>query len=85
MSSRAGRGQSPLSSVPFCERLAVGGLRPILDLRPINRALYKPAFKKTTLKQILAQIRPEDWFISVDLKDAYFHTPRSQVLYEILN
>lgn len=52
---------------------------PILDLRPINRALYKRAFKKTTLKQILAQIRPEDWFILVDLKVAYFHiqiTPR---------
>ncbi len=26
-----------------------------------------------TLKQILAQIRPRDWFSSVDLKDAYFH------------
>ncbi|XDV49519.1 hypothetical protein PO909_018753 [Leuciscus waleckii] len=25
-----------------------------------------------TTKQILAQIRPGDWFISVDLKDAYF-------------
>ncbi len=25
-----------------------------------------------TLKQILAQIRPGDWFASVDLKDAYF-------------
>ncbi len=26
-----------------------------------------------TLKQILAQFPPEDWFASVDLKDAYFH------------
>lgn len=26
-----------------------------------------------TLKQILSHIRPGDWFISVDLKDAYFH------------
>ncbi|XDV15183.1 hypothetical protein PO909_015313 [Leuciscus waleckii] len=50
-----------------------GGLRPILDLRPINRALHKRAFRMTTLKQILAQIRPGDWFASVDLKDAYFH------------
>jgi ribonuclease HI len=50
-----------------------GGLRPILDLRPINRALHKRAFKMTTLKQILAQVRPGDWFASVDLKDAYFH------------
>ncbi len=26
-----------------------------------------------TLKQILAQICPGDWFMSLDLKDAYFH------------
>ncbi|XDV32448.1 hypothetical protein PO909_003253 [Leuciscus waleckii] len=50
-----------------------GGLRPILDLRPVNRALHKRAFKMTTLKQILTQVRPGDWFASVDLKDAYFH------------
>ncbi len=50
-----------------------GGLRPVLDLRPINRALGKRPFRMLTLKQILAQIRPGDWFASVDLKDAYFH------------
>ncbi len=50
-----------------------GGLRPILDLRPINRALCERPFRMITLKQILAQIRPGDWFASVDLKDAYFH------------
>ncbi|XP_056608266.1 uncharacterized protein LOC130425869 [Triplophysa dalaica] len=50
-----------------------GGLRPILDLRPVNRALHKRVFRMTTLKQILAQVRPGDWFASVDLKDAYFH------------
>ncbi len=50
-----------------------GGLRPILDLRPINRALCERPFRMITLKQILAQIRPGDWFASMDLKDAYFH------------
>ncbi len=50
-----------------------GGLRPILDLRPINKALCKRPFRMITLKQILAQIRPGDWFASVDLKDVYFH------------
>ncbi|KAL0194969.1 hypothetical protein M9458_008541, partial [Cirrhinus mrigala] len=50
-----------------------GGLHPILDFRPINHALYKRAFKMTMLKQILGQIQPGDWFVSVDLKDAYFH------------
>ncbi len=50
-----------------------GGLCPVLDLRPINHSLYKLVFKMTTLKQILAQIRPGDWFVLVDLKNTYFH------------
>ncbi|KAL0157079.1 hypothetical protein M9458_048325, partial [Cirrhinus mrigala] len=50
-----------------------GGLRPILDLRLLNRALMKRPFKMITLKQILLHICPGDWFFSLDLKDAYFH------------
>jgi len=50
-----------------------GGLRPILDLRLLNRAVAKLKFKMLTLKQIVSQIRSEDWFVTIDLKDAYFH------------
>lgn len=50
-----------------------GCLRPVLDLRPINQALHKCAFRMTTLKQLLAQVRPGDWITLVDLKDAHFH------------
>ncbi len=50
-----------------------GGLRPILDHRHLNRSLMRPLFKMLTLKQIIAQIGPEDWFLSVDLNDASFH------------
>ncbi|KAL0173136.1 hypothetical protein M9458_033447, partial [Cirrhinus mrigala] len=50
-----------------------GGLRPILDLRHLNQALMKRPFKMLTLKQILSHVRPGDWFLSLDLKDAYFH------------
>ncbi|CAM4657101.1 unnamed protein product [Leuciscus chuanchicus] len=49
-----------------------GGLRHILDLRRLNKALMQRLFKMLTTSQILAQIHPRDWFISVDLKDAYF-------------
>lgn len=48
-----------------------GGLRPILDLRLLNRALMKWPFWMLTLKQILTQICPEDWFLSLDLKDTF--------------
>ncbi len=65
-------GECFLATISWYPR-GMGGLRPILDLRPINRALCKRPFRMITLKQILGQIRPGDWFASVDLKDAYFH------------
>ncbi|KAK3573995.1 hypothetical protein QTP86_034370, partial [Hemibagrus guttatus] len=48
-----------------------GGLCPILDLRALNCALKMFKFKMLTL--IVLQIRAEDWFVTIDLKDAYFH------------
>ncbi|KAI2658583.1 Transposon Ty3-G Gag-Pol polyprotein [Labeo rohita] len=50
-----------------------GGLRPILDLRVLNRSVMKLKFRMLTLKQVVSQIRSEDWFVTIDLKDAYFH------------
>ncbi|KAI2662293.1 Transposon Ty3-G Gag-Pol polyprotein [Labeo rohita] len=50
-----------------------GGLRPILDLRRLNHSVMKLKFKMLTIKQVISQIRSEDWFVTIDLKDAYFH------------
>ncbi len=50
-----------------------GGLRPILDLRRLNFSLYKGKFKMLTIKTIMSQIQKGDWFVTIDLKDAYFH------------
>ncbi len=50
-----------------------GGLRPILDLRCLNFSLYKGKFKMLTMKTIMSQIQGGDWFVTIDLKDAYFH------------
>ena len=50
-----------------------GGLRPILDLRVLNRALHRLPFKMLTQKRIFGCVRPRDWFAAIDLKDAYFH------------
>ncbi|KAL0172543.1 hypothetical protein M9458_032854, partial [Cirrhinus mrigala] len=50
-----------------------GTLRPILDLRRLNQTLMRRPFKMLTLKQILSHVRSGDWFLSLDLKDAYFH------------
>ncbi len=48
-----------------------GGLRPILDLHQLNRSVSRLKFKM--LKQVVSQIRSEDWFVMIDLIDAYFH------------
>ncbi len=50
-----------------------GGLRPILDLRVLNRALHKLPFKMLTHRRMIKCIQPQDWFAAIDLKDAYFH------------
>ncbi|KAI2645853.1 Transposon Ty3-G Gag-Pol polyprotein [Labeo rohita] len=50
-----------------------GGLRPILDLRILNKHLRKYKFKMPTFKTLSHFIREKDWFTSVDLEDAYFH------------
>ncbi len=48
-----------------------GGLRPILDLRRLNFYLYKGKFKMLTKKTIMSQIQGGDWFVTIDLQDAY--------------
>ncbi len=50
-----------------------GGLRTILDLRLLNRSVMRLKFKMLTVKHVVSQIRSEDWFVAIDLKDAYFH------------
>ena len=52
-----------------------GGVRPILNLKPLNRCLPKQRFKMETLQSIISMMQPGLWLASVDLKDAYFHVP----------
>ena len=52
-----------------------GDLRPILDLRALNKYLKVLPFKMLTVTEVLKSIQPGEWFTSVDLKDAYFHVP----------
>ncbi|KAI2663288.1 Transposon Tf2-6 polyprotein [Labeo rohita] len=44
-----------------------GGLRPILDLRGLNRYLRTYKFKMLTIKMIVSQIQSRDWFVTIDL------------------
>ncbi len=39
----------------------------------MNRSVMHAKFKMLTVKQVVSQIRYEDWFVTIDLKDSYFH------------
>ncbi len=45
-----------------------GGLRPILDLRVLNRVLHKLLSKMLMQERIFECICPQDWFVAIDLK-----------------
>lgn len=49
------------------------GLQPILDLRNLNHSLRRFTFKILTIPLIVSGIKSEGWFITIDLKNSYFH------------
>ena len=66
------------SSPGFYGRLFVvpkasGGWRPVLDLSTLNTFLQQKRFRMETAMSIRESMRPGDWAVSLDLKDAYFH------------
>ena len=50
-----------------------GGLRPILDLRGLNRFLKVLRFHMLSTAEVLHTVAREEWFTSIDLKNAYFY------------
>lgn len=60
-------------STYFLVKKKDSGLRPILDLRHLNRYLKVLPFHMMTTADTLSVIDQGEWFATVDLKDAYFH------------
>ncbi len=50
-----------------------GGLRPILDMCQLNRSVMRLKFRMLSIEQVVSQTRSKDCFVTIDLKDAYFH------------
>lgn len=50
----------------------MGGFRPILDLRIQNLCITRKTFHMLTIRRLL-ELQTGDWFITIDMKDAYFH------------
>ena len=73
--------QSPATG--FYSRLFVvpkvtGGWRPVIDLSTLNSMVLTTKFKMETPRTVIEAIHPQDWMISIDLQDAYFHIPMHQ-------
>lgn len=52
-----------------------GGMRPIINLKPLNIFVETIHFKMETLKTTLNLLQKGDYLVSVDMKDAYFSIP----------
>ena len=83
VSSLLEKGAIELASLPslgFYSRLFVvmkasGSWRPVIDLSLLNLRILKTSFKMETLQSVLLSVRPGDWMVSLDLKDAYLQVP----------
>jgi hypothetical protein len=59
-------------------------LRPILNLKPLNRFIIKQSFKMESLRTVKKAVQVGDWLVSIDLKDAYLHVPIRPVHWKYL-
>lgn len=71
---RSEEGKSMCSPL-FLVRKASGKWRPDLDLKNLSSFLKQQLFHMEFLKIITAVIQRNDWMISIDLENAYFHIP----------
>ena len=55
-----------------------GGHRPVFNMKELNQFLEYQHFKMETMKDLLNMLRPGDYMVKIDLKDAYFSVPMSQ-------
>jgi hypothetical protein len=52
-----------------------GRLRPVFNLKPLNKHVRVRRFRMATLTSVKQMIRPGDWGVKLDIKDAYLHIP----------
>jgi hypothetical protein len=52
-----------------------GGMRPIIDLRELNKFMKKEHFKMEGIHLVKDLMREGDWLVKLDLKDKYFAIP----------
>ena len=55
-----------------------GKFRPVINLMQLNEYVHYDKFKQETFAFVLELIQPNDWFISLDLRSAYWSIPIHQ-------
>ena len=63
------------TSSMFTITKSTGDLRPVLNLRPLNRFLPTRHFKMETIQHVCHLINQNDHLTSIDLTDAFLHVP----------
>ena len=59
----------------FLVRKALGGCRPVIDLKNLNAHIHAPHFHMFTTNSVLSSVRKGDYTFKIDLQDTYFHVP----------
>ena len=59
----------------FTQPKTDGGYRLILNLKPLNNYIETKRFKMESLKTAIDSLEQDNWFVKVDIKDAYLHVP----------
>lgn len=59
----------------FCVKKANGDNRMILDLSKLNKLIHKSSFKMETIENIKVLLEPNDYMVSIDLRDAFLSVP----------
>jgi hypothetical protein len=62
-------------SILFLRPKTSGEMRPILDLKILNKLIVNKTFRMESARSIQQAVQPNQWAISIDLTDAYFHIP----------
>ena len=53
----------------------LGGLRPVINLKPLNQFLHLQTYKMEGLSNLKVILEPNDFMITIDLSDAYMTLP----------
>ena len=61
-----------------------GDLRPVIDLRKLNQHIRYAHFKMEGIELVKSLVRREDYMISIDLTQAFYHVPVSSYHRKVL-